>query len=311
MPNTQEAPPRRQKIRRRLIILSGLAFLVLGIAEIYLANSLVAPANHPVGLPPSDMNVVATTIASESGSQLATWYIPADNSHATVVLLHPIRSDRRAMFGRAKLLHDTGYAVVMIDFQAHGESPGEHITIGYLESRDVRAAVDYARSLNPTHRIGIVGWSLGGAATLLASPLNIDAAVLECVYPTLDEAVHNRVAMRLGSLSGIISPVLLWQFQFRLGIAPSELRPIDHITDIGCPVLIAGGEFDLHTSLPETERLFDSVKELKKLSIFKGADHTDLLEQNRTQYEEVVLPFLATYLMPSREDDSDKNKSAP
>lgn len=310
MPNTQEALPRRQKIRRRLIIAGGSALLALGIAEVYVANSLVAPANHLVGLPPTDMNVVATKIPSESGSQLATWYLPADASHATAILLHPIRGDRRVMLGRAKLFHDAGYAVVMIDFQAHGESPGDHITIGYLESLDVQAAVDYARSLNPNHRIKIVGWSLGGAATLLASPLKIDAVVLECVYPTLDEAVHNRVAIRLGSLSGIISPVLLWQFQFRLGIAPSDLRPIDHIVDIGCPVLVVGGEFDQHTPLPETERLFDAAKEPKKLSVFKGADHTDLLEQNRTQYEAAVLPFLATYLSPSREDESDTSKSA-
>lgn len=301
---SQVAPPHWRKIRRRLILLGGLALIALGIAEAYLANSLVASANHPVGLPPTDMKVVAGTIPSKSGSNLATWYIPADNSHATVILLHPIRSDRRAMFGRAKLLHDAGYSVLLIDFQAHGESPGDHITIGCLESRDVRAAIDYARSLNPTHRIGIIGWSLGGAATLLASPLNIDAAVLECVYPTLDEAVHNRVAMRLGSLSGIIAPVLLWQFQIRLGISPSELRPIDHIADIGCPVLVAGGEFDKHTSLTETQHLFDAAKEPKKLSIFRGADHTDLLEQNHAQYEADILSFLDTYLAPRRESQT-------
>lgn len=300
-----------RKIRRRLAILGGLAVLVLAAAEIYLANSLVAPANHVVGPPPTDLNVVAATIPSESRSKLAAWYIPADTAQATVVLLHPIRATRRAMLSRAKLLHDAGYCVLMIDFQAHGESRGDHITIGYLESCDVRAAIEYARSLNPTHRIGVIGWSLGGAAVLLASPLNIDAAVLECVYPTLDEAVHNRIAMRLGSLSRVISPILLWQFQLRLGIAPSELRPIDHIADIGCPVLVVGGEFDKHTSLVETERLFGAAKEPKKLSIFKGADHTDLLEQNRLQYEADILSFLATYLAPSREDASNKSESAP
>lgn len=288
-----------RKIRRRLVVFGGLALLALVAAELYVADSLVAPANHVVGPPPADISVIATTIPSESGSKLAAWYMSADNAQATVVLLHPIRAGRRAMLGRAKVLHDAGYCVLMIDFQAHGESPGDHITIGYLESRDARAAVEYARSLNPDHRIGVLGWSLGGAAMLLASPLNIDAAVLECVYPTLHEAVHNRVAMRLGPLSNVLSPVLLWQSQVQLGINPAELRPIDHIAEIGCPVLVIGAELDEHTTLPETERLFEAANDPKKLAIFLGADHTDLLEQDKALYMAELLPFLAKYLKPT------------
>src|SRR5262245_11420813 len=124
-----------RKVRRRLAILGGLAVVTLVAAELYLAHSLVAPTNRIVGTPPDDLNVLAATIPGESGSKLVAWYMPADNAQATVVLLHPIRADRSAMLGRAKLLHDAGYCVLMIDFQAHGESPGDHITIGYLESR--------------------------------------------------------------------------------------------------------------------------------------------------------------------------------
>jgi alpha-beta hydrolase superfamily lysophospholipase len=287
---------RGRKSRRRLLIVGCLVFAVLLATEFYYANRLVAPANRAVGQPPAELNVVATTIASDSGSNLATWYVPADNAHATVILLHAIRADRRAMLSRARLFHQAGYAVVMIDFQAHGESVGDHITMGHLERHDAKAAVDYARSLNPTHRIGIVGWSLGGAAALLASPLQIDAMVLESVYPTIAEAVYNRIAMRLGPLSGVLSPILLWQFQLLCGVSQSDLHPIDHIADIGCPVLVVGGELDEHTTLAESQRMFDAAKEPKKLVTFKGANHTDFLAQNSELYQAEILPFLATYL---------------
>jgi uncharacterized protein len=285
-----------RKIRRRLAISSGVALVVFCVVTWFVGNSLIAPDNHPIGPPPSDLNVISTTLASDSGSNVATWYIPAANSQATVILLHPIHTDRRAMVGRARLFHNAGYAVVMIDFQAHGESPGEHITVGYLEQHDVRAAVDYARKTNPSHRIGIDSWSLGGAATLLASPLGVDAIVLESVYPTVSEAVHDRIAMRLGPLSYVLSPVLLAGQQLRCGISSSDLRPIDHIAEVGCPILVLAGDADRHTTLAETLRLYDTAREPKKLVIFPGAAHEDFLTRDAKQYESEVLPFLATYL---------------
>lgn len=273
-----------------LVIAGGL------IVNWYLANALIAPATHHVGPPPSDLPFEATSIPSESGSMLATWYLPAANSTATLVLLHPIRADRRAMLSRARLFHDAGYDVILIDFQAHGESAGGHITAGYVERHDARAAVDFARKRNPNHRIGVVGWSLGGAATLLASPLAIDALVLESVYPSISEAVHDRVAMRLGPMSYVLSPVLLTEFRMRLGISPADLRPIDHIAGVGCPVLVASGDLDQHTTLAETKSLFAAAAEPKRLVVFQGAAHSDLLAYNPEQYKREVLPFLAANL---------------
>jgi uncharacterized protein len=291
-----------KKVRRWLVVCGCVPLIGLALTNWFLGNALIAPANRTVGPPPDDLNVVTTAIASDSGSKIATWYIPADNSRATIVLLHPIRGDRRSMLTRAKLFHDAGYSVVMIDFQAHGESPGEHVTAGFLERYDVRAAVDYARKMNPKDRIGIVGWSMGGAAALLASPLDVDAVVLESVYPTIFEAIHDRVSKRMGSLSCVLSPVLLFDLQLRLGISPSDMRPIDHIAAVGCPVLVAAGNVDEDTTLAETQRLFDSAAQPKKLVIFQSAAHVDLLDYNRKQYTNDVLPFLANYLASSPVD---------
>ena len=270
------------------MVLVGLAFVA---TTWFVAGSLVAPAKHTVGSPPSGFQIESHTIRSESGSALAAWYVPCDGAHATVILLHPVRADRRAMLGRAELFRDAGYATVLVDLQAHGESPGKIITAGFRERLDVVATVDFARTKNPKHKIGIVGWSLGGAAALLASPLNVDAMVLESVYPTISEAVHNRVSMRLGALSHVVTPALLVQFKPRLGVSLSQLRPIDNISVVGCPVLVASGDVDLHTTLSETRRLYDTALEPKRLVIFEGAAHNDLLAYDRDKYQE-ILAFL-------------------
>lgn len=201
------------------------------------------------------------------------------------------------------MLVDAGYATLLVDLQAHGESSGDNITAGFRERHDVAAAVDYARSRNPNHKIGVVGRSLGGAATLLASPLEIDALVLESVYPTITEAVHNRVSIRLGPFHHVVAPILLAQLKPRLGIWPSQLRPIDHIEAVNCPVMVAAGGIDRHTSLAESKRLYNAACEPKQLLIFADASHVDLLAHDPRKYETQVLGFLDTHLRPSTDAD--------
>jgi len=269
---------------------SGL-FAFCGIAW-WVGSALVAPARHPVGDPPKNLPVAFTTIPNNSGNPLAAWYIPVENSPATLILLHPLRGDRRSMLGRAKLFLEAGYSVLLVDLQAHGESEGDRITFGYRESKDVRAIVRFVRKTHPNRKIGIVGWSLGGASAVLASPLNIDALVLESVYPSIAQAVRNRIAIRLGPLSNLVSPALLVQLKPRLGIAPSDLRPIDRIGQVGCPILIASGDRDRHTTLTETQQLFEAAREPKQLVAFEGSAHEDLLAKNPQQYRAQVLSFL-------------------
>jgi fermentation-respiration switch protein FrsA (DUF1100 family) len=86
--------------------------------------------------------------------------------------------------------------------------------------------------------------------------------------------------MRLGMPSHILTATLLVQLEPRLGISPAQICPIDHISDVGCPVLIAAGDCDCQTTLPETERLFQTAKQPKQLVIFEGAGHTDLLKHD-------------------------------
>lgn len=261
-------------------------------------GALIAPSHRHLEAENLDFPVVEAMLDSESGTSIATWHASSDDAKATIILLHPVRANRNAMLGRAKFFLDAGYAVVLIDLQAHGESIGRHITFGHLERHDVRAAVAYARKLNPGHRIGIVAISLGGAAALLASPLGVDALVLESVYCTIAEAVDNRIAMRVGPLSHVLTPLLLWQLKPRLGISPSDLRPLDHIAKSQAPVLIANGDLDRHTPIIQARQLYEAAESPKQWVVFKGAAHNDLFEYNPKQYKDEVLAFLDRYLKP-------------
>lgn len=265
----------------------------------FFAGSLIAPANRPVVIPKglaTEIPIESVNIENESGSKLAAWVIDHADANATVILLHPLRSNRGSMLGRAKLFYEAGYSVLMIDFTSHGESPGNAITMGYRESADVTAAVKFVQNRSPENKIGVVGRSLGGASALLAMPKPIDMLVLESVYPTLLEAVENRIEMRLGKLKHILTPALLCQLKPRLGFSPQDLRPIDHLQQVPCPVMIMAGDQDQHTPIKETQALFHQTNDPKTLVIFQGAEHEDLLRFNPEQYRTAVVEFASKYL---------------
>ncbi len=103
------------------------------------------------------------------------------------------------------------------------------------------------------------------------------------------------MSMRLGLLSHVLAPALLVQLNLRLGISSSQLCQIDHIENAGCPVLVAGGDRDAHTTFLETQRLFQAAWEPKQLVIFEGAAHNDLLTYDHDKYCEIVA-FLDAHL---------------
>ena len=271
---------------------------MLMVVTFLLASFLVSPANRRVVSPNLTSGIESFKIPSESGAEIAAWLMPCMNAKATVLLLHPNRKDRSVMLKRADLLCNAGYASLMIDFQGHGESPGEIITAGYRERFDVLAAIKFIRQRFPEQKIAVIGCSLGGAATLMAEPKGIDVLVLESVYPTITEAINNRLSMYVGPLRHILGPALFLQFQMRLGISPSQLRPIDHLATIGCPVLIASGDCDRHTTLSETRRMFGAARSPKQLLVFEGAKHQDLLSYDPDKYQQVI-EFLDANLSPS------------
>jgi len=132
---------------------------------------------------------------------------------------------------------------------------------------------------------------LAARQPFFANP-DVDVIVLESVYPTVTEAVHNRIQMRLGFLHHVVAPLFLIQLKPRLDISPHQLRPIAELQNIQCPILIASGDRDAHTTIAETNRMFAAANEPKKRVIFDGAGHVDLLAHDPTKYEDDLLGYI-------------------
>ena len=220
----------------------------------------------------------------------------------TVVLMHGVRSSRSTMVQRAGVLHRQGFAVLLFDFQAHGESPGRHITYGKLEGLDAVAAVAFVRQSAPGEKVGAVGVSLGGAAAVLGpEPLAVDALVLESVYPDIESALVNRLRSSLGPVLGaVFTPLLTPVFETLmppiLGFSLDELRPIDRFGAVTAPMLIASGIEDDRTPITEALALAAQAPVTRQFWAVQGAGHVDLERFGPESYWRVVLPFLNEHL---------------
>lgn len=278
---------------RRLALIG----LLLGLVASWIEGGLLcAPANHPVVLP-KDLSGAPVTFPSGSGAKISGWIIPGQTNRGVIVLMHGVRADKSTLLGRARFLSRAGYTVMLFDFQAHGESPGNVITFGYLESRDAVAAVQMVQKIFPGRPVGVIGISLGAAAAVLADPpLDVQAMVLEMMYPTIEEATKDRIEMRLGTPGRIISPLLTAQIPGRAGCKPQDLRPINQVAFIKVPKLFVAGTADRDTKFSEAQAIFTAAAEPKQFMPVEGAAHEDLHDFNKAQYEKTVLAFLDKYL---------------
>ena len=282
---------RRAYLPRALYVLVSLILIASAVVWV-VAGNLTSPAPQSIGDLPKDLNGWPVQFQSSSGTTIHGWLIPGVKGAGAIALMHGVRSNRLSMLARARFLSQAGYTVLLFDFQAHGESQGKHITFGKLESKDAEVAIQFLRQNAPGEKIGVVGESMGGAAAILASPpLNADAMILEMVYPTIEEAVSNRIATRFGNWSRILTGLLVLQLRPRLGINPEELRPIDSVGGITCPKLFIAGSKDRYTPLEESQRLYDTAAAPKEFWVVEGAGHQDLHNAAKTEYENRVLSF--------------------
>jgi fermentation-respiration switch protein FrsA (DUF1100 family) len=266
---------------------------------------LSSPAPERIGAAPADLPAESVSFISGSGARLSGWFLAGRPGGGAVVLMHGVRGNRLTMLRRARILHSEGFAVLLFDFQAHGESPGRRITFGRLEGLDAAAAVTYVRQRLPTERVGAIGSSLGGASALLApTPLAVDALVLESVYSDIGSAIANRIRVMLGPVVGAVAArPTAWLFEAVLppflGIRTADLRPIDHIANVTAPLLIVSGTLDDRTTMAETRAMFAQAPEPKALWAVEGAGHYDLEGHAPDAYRARVVAFLAERLRRS------------
>jgi pimeloyl-ACP methyl ester carboxylesterase len=247
---------RKRQIRNlgRTALAGGfLGLLVVGVAlgsmqlDALLAPSISLPQETPAdyALPYINIGLVA-----EDGIRLAAWFIPTDKAPlGAVVIVHGLGGNRASLLPNAPLLHDHGYAVLLLDLRAHGESGGEFKSYGYFEALDVLAAVDYlvADQGVPETNIALMGHSLGGAAVVRAASLRQIpyALIVVSTYQSLDAAVDDAFDDFALLPSWPFAPIMVRAAERRLGLKSGSMDLVSMLESMTPrPALLIHGTVD-------------------------------------------------------------------
>ena len=141
--------------------------LLLSLWGFYVA---VRPPRLAIPSLPADYRLKAEdlTITTSDGIKLAAWLIPSTVADTPcIVLLHGHPANKADLLPIAATLH-ARFMVLLLDFRYFGGSEGRATTLGFRERRDLRATVD-ALERRGIRRIGVFGYSLGGAVALLGA----------------------------------------------------------------------------------------------------------------------------------------------
>ena len=276
-------------------LLVGAGWIAAGL--LWLGVQLVAPAPANVGPPPADVGAEPVEFLGAELARLSGWWIPGQPGHGTVVLLHRVDADRRAMLPRARLLSARGLAVLLYDQRAHGESAGQRVTFGRLEAEDAVAAIALAIERSAGERVGALGIGLGGEALVHATvPGQLDAVVIESAPPTLRAALRARMRSRIGPLTHLALPWVASRVVPALGLPSEPLVTHFGAARFGRPTLIVGAENNPDHSAADLQAIFDAARPPKELWIAPRVGAGDLFESDPNAYSENVLDFLVRNL---------------
>src|SRR3989344_2897287 len=130
------------------------------------------------------------TIRAEDGTVIASYYYNNENPKANVLLLHALGRNKADWDGFAKELQKKGYAVLAIDFRAHGASGGAiGSPLDYQKFiLDVKAGEFFLRTEHQGKELIIAGASIGANAGMQFAAQNREANVTKLILlsPGLD-----------------------------------------------------------------------------------------------------------------------------
>jgi pimeloyl-ACP methyl ester carboxylesterase len=195
-------------------------------------------------------------------------------SRGTIFVLHGIRDGKRSMHGWGRHLSEAGFTAVLVDSRGHGDSPGDWLTYGVEESRDLERLA--SRFPQPW---GVMGVSYGAATAIewVGRDPRVRAAVAVAPFESLREVVPAYFG-RMAPFFAAIAPHAFIDWTLARagrigGFNPDEASALDAIARTHAPVLLIHGLADVNIPIAHSRALRDRAPDHVRLTELAGEDH--------------------------------------
>lgn len=230
---------------------------------------------------------------ASDGLSLRGWWLPVSGSERAVVILHGHGGSMDWDIHRAPSLHAAGFNVFLFDFRAHGRSDGRLATFGYLERLDVQGAVEVLKRRG-MKRIGLLGFSYGGMASMLAAPIcpEVNAVITDGGPARMKTAILGRCveANLPRGLAAFVTWLVVNATSLRLGVNLSCYEALRWVGQISPrPIFFVHGELDQYC--PDFDELYAAASQPKELWRLPGVGHTQASETYPEEFRRRVVDF--------------------
>jgi hypothetical protein len=301
---------------RGIIRLGSFAAIVYCVVSIIAALILVQLAVHP-GRRPLDPEAAAqlgvpvenVSIAAADGAFLKAWYAqPIHPNGAAVILLHGVGDNREGVIGFGSMFLRHGYAVLLPDSRAQGESGGALPTYGVLERNDVKQWAAWLRPHAPGCAF-LFGESMGAAIAIQASAVTpgLCGVAAESAFATFREIANDRIAQVARQASwfpetvGALSreeALLYIDLDDHENLA--DASPLAAIRQSRVPTLLICGTADENIPMRHSFELYRAGRSHSELWIVEGADHTAAVSVNPAEFERRVVGWFDSHKVTDR-----------
>ena len=246
------------------------------------------------GLPdPADVSFVTT-----DGVNLNGWYLPGTNG-ATIILLGGIGT-RGGMLPEGEVLAQHGYGLLLFDWRGCGTSQEALHTLGYQEALDLVAATDYLIQNTNSMQVGVLGFSVGGAAAIrgAAQHPGIGAVVAMGNYYDLEADIFGK-GDEHPLLAAVFETEIAWLFQRKTGVDfDRSLEPVDLVSQISPrPLFLIYGELEEEPPPANGQILFRAAREPKELWVLSNVGHGGYYYAEPEEFTRRVVSFFDAALL--------------
>jgi pimeloyl-ACP methyl ester carboxylesterase len=292
-----------------LVILVLLLLVAPAVISGYVAWQLTHPARDYATQTPASAGLLYRDVqfrSREGQVSLTGWFLPAGTSTATVIMVpgyahHRLFDAGSLLVARALVLH--GFNVLTFDPRATGRSGGSMVTVGDNEQYDVLGAVDYLkrRFAGRLLRIGVLGYSANGTASLLAGskdPADIRAIVTDSAIAALYPYILDHADTWTHLPAFPMNQLIAWETPLLTGLDPHDVSAVAAVRQMPhTAIFFIAGTADTIVPDGNTLTLYDAATTRhKQLWLVPNGGHAASYLQQPRAYEQKVVAFFQRYL---------------
>ncbi len=266
---------RKKGIIKKLIIIIPAVLLLLSIVLLsaippMIMNDMVnghvgfkkTYAAQQFGIDSNKMNLKTT-----DGLNITAYEVFSNSPKAVVIFVSGIHNPSvTAFFGHAALLQKSGYASILCEMRAHGESDGDVICVGYKEYLDVKAVVNYIKTNDKYSNVPVVvyGLSMGGAVAInsIGEIPEIDGLISMSAYSSWEDVFCDNMA-NMGApelFCAMEKPFVKLYCGLKYGFNYTGISPKKQIKKLGNrPALIYHSKGDSEVPYQSFERIINNA----------------------------------------------------